>query len=411
MASFIIKIGKAWSVLRRDGFLNGFKRVLTAFLKQYERVDSGDVLFVTGGVGDSAMYRAENVSEELDLNGILSSVAYADSPYLLKYAESFKVFVFHRVAYNKKIEKLIEVIKKQNKEIIFETDDLLYEGDLIKNTDYFKNINSLEKKLYENGLGGEIINDSYVKVCTTTTSFLAEKLREKGKQIFIVPNRLSQEDVAIADAIASKKLQVHQVHQDIQNESLPDNQSPITDNKNIRIGYFSGTISHNKDFATITDALMQILEKHSNVELFLAGPLEVENKLSKFSDRIKQIPYAPREKHFENISNVDINIVPLEQGNPFCESKSELKFFEAGIVGVPTVAVSNQTFSEAISDGIDGFLAKNTEEWVEKIQRLILEKPLRKEMGQRAREKSLASYCTKTANNREYYEYLRDKII
>lgn len=72
------------------------------------------------------------------------------------------------------------------------------------------------------------------------------------------------------------------------------------------------------------------MEKNPNVELFLVGPLDVESDfVRKFRDRIRQLPYVPREKHFENIAQVDINLVPLELGNSFCEAKSELKFIEA----------------------------------------------------------------------------------
>ncbi|KKU54751.1 MAG: Glycosyl transferase group 1 [Candidatus Moranbacteria bacterium GW2011_GWE2_47_10] len=107
---------------------------------------------------------------------------------------------------------------------------------------------------------------------------------------------------------------------------------------------------------------------------------------------------------------MDINIVPLELGNPFCEAKSELKFFEAGIVGVPTVAVANRTFSEAIEEGVDGFLAKDTQQWIEKLELLILDANLRKEMGKKARGKASSKYCTKAADNKPYYDYLRSKV-
>jgi glycosyltransferase involved in cell wall biosynthesis len=169
-------------------------------------------------------------------------------------------------------------------------------------------------------------------------------------------------------------------------------------------------LSHNKDFGTVADALMQVMERNENVELFLVGPLDIEHKLNKFKDRIKQFPYVSREKHFGNVASVDINLAPLETDNPFCESKSELKFFEAGIVSVPTVAVANRTFSEAIEDGVDGFVAKGTQQWVEKLEKLVSNKDLRISMGEKAREKALAKYTTQNARNEEYYEYLKSKI-
>ena len=66
----------------------------------------------------------------------------------------------------------------------------------IKEMDYQKEINSWERKMYENdGVGAEILKDPYIKVCTTTTIYLADKLREYGKKVFIVPNKLSKNDI------------------------------------------------------------------------------------------------------------------------------------------------------------------------------------------------------------------------
>jgi len=149
--------------------------------------------------------------------------------------------------------------------------------------DYFKQMNSFEKKLYENGVGGEILQDPYVKTCTTTTTYLAEKLKEYGKKVFIIPNKLSKSDIEICEGILAN------CHPELVSGS-PEIPDQVRNDNKIKLGYFSGTISHNKDFAVITDALMTIMEKYPQVELFLAGPLDIENKLHKFKDRIKQIP-------------------------------------------------------------------------------------------------------------------------
>lgn len=394
MKKFLIKTGKALKIIQREGIFCGGKRIVNFilyFFQMMKKLPGGDVLFVTNGIGDSALYRTVHVSEELNLKGIKSFVTVEESPYLLGYADSFKVFVFHRTLHSPKMEKLIEKIKEQGKEIIFETDDLVFDSRYFKGVDYLENINTLERKQFEKGIGEEILNNSYVKVCTTTTLYLAEKLKEYGKEVFIVPNRLSQNDLKMAENVLKS--------------------GNKTDDGKIRLGYFSGTISHNKDFAVISNVLMEIMEKHQNVELFLVGPLDIESKLNKFRERIKQLPYVPRKKHFENISKVDINLAPLEIGNPFCEAKSELKFFEAGIVGIPTVASATQTFKEAISDGINGFVASDTEEWKNKLERLILSPELRSRMGQEARKKALEKYSTQSGDNEEYYAYLRSKIV
>lgn len=77
---------------------------------------------------------------------------------------------------------------------------------------------------------------------------------------------------------------------------------------------------------------------------------------------------------------------------------------------MPTVAAATRMFQEAIEGGADGFVASNTEEWGEKIEKLILDKDLRNSMGQKAREKVLRDYTNKNSHNEGYYAYLRSKL-
>ena len=161
--------------------------------------------------------------------------------------------------------------------------------------------------------------------------------------------------------------------------------------------------------AAATESERQAAEQWLAAELnrlVLVGPIETDNKLQQWSERIEQIPFLPRAQYFAAVARMDITLAPLEIGNPFCEAKSELKWFEAGLLGVPTVAAATGTFREAITDGVDGYVAVTTEEWIEKIEMLIKSKEAREQMGARAREKVLQRYATANADNQEYYEYL-----
>lgn len=397
MGAVKIKIEKACNIVRSDGLYRGSKRILAYFPRLFKKVGSGNVLFITGGIGDSAMYRCHHTAEELRYHGFKCAVTVQDNPFLINYADKFKVFVFHRVLYDPKIAELIGNIKKQNKEIIFETDDLTFDPSYVRDMEYYRNAGSEEQKIFEKGMGVEILTDPHVKACTTTTSYLADKLKEYGKKIFVVSNKLSDEDLEIINEIRHKLKS---------NEANEANQA----NKAVRLGYFSGSKSHDKDFATIVEPLTKIMEKYPNTELFLFGPLDVGDKFNKFRDRVRQFSYVPREKHFANIVSIDINVAPLEIGNPFCESKSELKFFEAGILAVPTVAAATRTFKEAVTNGVDGFTAATGEEWFEKLEKLITDENLRKAMGEKARIKALQNYTTQNSRNEKYYNYLRSML-
>ncbi|KKR22110.1 MAG: Glycosyltransferase, group 1 family protein [Candidatus Moranbacteria bacterium GW2011_GWA2_39_41] len=394
MKLFLIKLGKAWNVLRRDGILGGGKRIFgffKEFVKNIFSIRAGDILFVTAGVGDSALYRAHNQAEELRLHGFSVSVTMQDNPFLPMLAKKFKVFVFHRTMQTPAITKMIEKIKAQKGEIIFETDDLVFDVKYIQQTDHYKNMSFFEKKQYEKGIGEDILKDPYVKVCTTSTQFIAKKLAEYGKQVFVTTNKLSQYWLDLADQL----LQNHKQDKEIRDK--------------VRIGYFSGTVGHNKDFATISEALIEVLQKYPQVEIFLAGPLVLEEKFNALANRFVRSPYVSRDKHFENIFYCDIILAPLEMDD-FSEGKSELKFSEAGLLEVPVVAARNQTFSGAITDGENGFLADHKEEWVEKLSKLIEDKEFRQMMGKKAREKALQDYTTKNSHEEEYYAYLKSKI-
>jgi glycosyltransferase involved in cell wall biosynthesis len=390
MKTLLIKTGKALNALKQEGLVLGGKRVAKSFFAQFGRVHPGDILFVTTGVGDSARYRAHNQKEELELHDFKCSVTIQENPFLPKYADKFEIFIFHRPIYTNKISKLIENAKKLGKEIIFETDDLVFEPKYIQDTDHYRKMNSLERRQYEKGAGEEILKDPYVTTCVTTTAYLAKILESYGKKVFISKNKLSVKELEIA-------------------ESILEVQPPCGDSTFIRIGYFAGTKGHDKNFATVENALVRILEKYPNAKLVLAGPLNISEKFDKSQNQIEKLPFAPWKEHLENISNVDINIIPLED-NPFCESKSDLKFFEAGILGVPSVAVKNDTYAREIEDGADGFLAGNEDEWFEKLEKLILDENLRRNIGKEAREKSFREHTTKNSHNSEYYDFLKSKM-
>ncbi|OGI34920.1 MAG: hypothetical protein A2259_03605 [Candidatus Moranbacteria bacterium RIFOXYA2_FULL_43_15] len=389
MKGLLVKLGKISLMIRRNGLCQGGK-IVAEYLKIYFKaffVGSGDVLFITGGVGDKAHYRAFGPAEELRHHGFKCSVTVEDNPNLPKYAGRFKVFVFHKVSSdrNKKNELLVNEIKKQKKEIIFDTDDLDFDPQYLSHMDYFSKISQSEQEQFQKGIGAWLLSDPYVKTCTVSVAYLADKLREKGKKVIVVANKLSDRELELTDRIM---------------------ESPKKDDGFIRIGYYSGTLSHNKDFATVTSALIFVMRKYQKVKLTLAGPLDMENELNEFRDRIEILPRVSRDKYYGNVYKCHINLVPLELGNPFCESKSEIKFMEAGILKIPTVAARNRTYSEAIEDGVDGFLAGSEEEWIDKLDRLIEDENLRRSMGEKAREKILKDYTNKNSHNREYYDYI-----
>lgn len=151
----------------------------------------------------------------------------------------------------------------------------------------------------------------------------------------------------------------------------------------IVIGW-GGSPRFNKDLFILKDSLMPILEEFSEVELRFIGDFELSPFPFPESERIKKIGVMPVQEYQKAISQFDIGVAPLED-NPFNRCKSDLKFLEYSMVGIPTVASKVYPYEHTVVNGETGFLARNTKDWIKYLRRLTRESGLRESMGERAR--------------------------
>ena len=169
----------------------------------------------------------------------------------------------------------------------------------------------------------------------------------------------------------------------------------------VRIGYAGGSRTHQHDFAVAAQAVARVLRDRSHCRLVLFRSadgtvpiLDVEEfpELQEIEDRIEWQNFVPLPQLPEKMVLFDVNLAPLETGNAFCEAKSELKFFEAALVDVPTIASPTGPFRRAIRDGATGFLAGSSEDWYSALLRLIDDQGLRRRVGRAAHRTVLGRY-------------------
>lgn len=91
------------------------------------------------------------------------------------------------------------------------------------------------------------------------------------------------------------------------------------------------------------------------------------------------------------LSEVDIGIMPLKDDD-YVRGKCAFKLIEYGALGLPSVATDLGANREVVLDGETGFLARNDEEFSERLTRLIGDAELRRRLGQAARTRVLAHY-------------------
>ena len=133
----------------------------------------------------------------------------------------------------------------------------------------------------------------------------------------------------------------------------------------------------------IKPVLFKILKKFHNVKLLLLGELSLLNFLSEFSTKIIYRKFKNWKKLPKTISNVDINIAPIEK-NIFNEAKSENKWVEAALVKIPTIASNYGEFKHAIIHNVTGLLCSDNKEWYDSLETLIDNENLRKTLGENA---------------------------
>ncbi len=97
------------------------------------------------------------------------------------------------------------------------------------------------------------------------------------------------------------------------------------------------------------------------------------------------------EREVQEMQEFDVGVMPLPS-TEWVKGKCGLKLLQYMALGLPTVSSRLGTNCDIIEEGVDGFLASDAKEWVERLSQLIENAELRKTMGAAARRKALAKY-------------------
>lgn len=338
------------------------------------------VLLICSTGGDSTRYRMENKREHLQLLGFpytfRAARDYVRDPHrAARDARDHDVAIIHRLPYPGPADLALHALSRLRRPIVYDIDDLLFDPGSVAHVPSFARRGVVEQ-------AGLL---SVTTHAIASTGYLAERLAERGKRAFVIGNVLSG-DLLEASRLARERR---------------------TPRDGVRLGYLSGSPTHDRDLAAIGPALAEILGRHTEATLALVGTVALPAELAPFSDRVTRLRAVPWQDLPPLAADLDINLAPLEIDSPFCRAKSELKYVEAAAVGVPTVATPTPAFQQAIRHGETGFLATSTEEWVAALEALITRAGLRSEIGEAARREVGARY-TPEEGARQLGEALRE---
>ncbi len=353
------------------------------------------VLFVVGIEGAPLRYRARLPAEALALVGVASDVRHYRHPDVPALAARADAVVVYRVPATVGVLDLIATVRERGVPVLFDVDDLIFDPDVAAEIPALKTLPVEEAELWMEGVR------RYRTTMEACDAFIGAtpSLCRHATDVTGMPAWRFANGVGVLLGRAS-------------DDALRRSRHPGPP----RIGYLSGTKTHDVDWAHVEPAILEILTRHPGVELWLAGLVTPTPALDPFSDRIVRLPFLPWPELPRLLREIDVNLAPLAPGGRFNEAKSAIKWLEAALVETPTVASPTEPFREAIPPDVrgpadvTGMLASGPEEWVEAIDRLLVDDDLRSSIGRRARREALLRWSPHLQGNR-YREILEGAVL
>ena len=292
-------------------------------------------------------YRAYNVAQSLSVgrHGAAAWFTENDVDRIGRVLDNCDVFVLCRNAlYNERVARIAAQARARGLPILFDVDDLVFDPSYI---------HLLMDTLDQDANDDRALNYwfSYVgRVSATfglcdsaiaTNTVLASRTQSfSGKPARVIRNALNREQQEISARIWDAKVR-----------------SNWAQDGRRHLGYFSGSPSHNRDFRMVAGPIAHLMDTHQDLYLRVVGFLDDVPELARYRDRIEFVPLTDFINLQREIGAVEVNLVPLLD-NAFTNCKSELKWFEAGIVGALTAASPIHSYCGVIKHGRTGWLSQ-----------------------------------------------------
>lgn len=320
-----------------------------------------NILFLLGcNEGQSKRYRVFNSLEYLRKAGIRAEWAWDIHSYIQDpdYLAQFDSIVVFRSGWNDRIESFFKIANELNIPLIYDIDDLVFDPSIVDLIDVYNRMEPQQKEQYVDGIESVYKAISACDYITGSTSYLTSYLHSTfRKPAYVVPFGVNDEQIKIASEVAPWSSQVK------------------------FLGYLSGTATHHADFQQAAAAIERILLENDDVFLKVIGPLDVEALLPQALHKVIRLGFMDWRDLVIETASLYINLAPFDHVTPFCKSKSQLKYIEAAMCKVPTVASPVPSYVEGIESGVNGFIADTESEWYDALNNLVRSPGLRNEMG------------------------------
>ncbi len=332
------------------------------------------IRFVYATDGAPARYRVHSQIEQAHLAGMLADAVRIDQPEQLYDLTHCDLLIFYRMPLGPRTAALLLLAHRYGIRTAFDSDDLTWD---VRQRDY-----EFLDRHYDPASITRILRTArrtailmrHTDALIFSTPFLAGMARAAFERpTFVCMNALS------AELINRSELAYRRT---TPNDSI------------VRIGYFSGQArSHDEDLASVGEPLANTLAQFPQAILTVCGEVALPSALAAYRERIEWRPSVDWRALPHEIARVDVNIAPLID-NPQRRGKSGIKYLEAALVGVPTIASHLEPYADVILEQRSGLLAQSPEQWQAALALLIENQALRQQIGRAAYTHVLTEHST-----------------
>lgn len=358
----------------RDEFFNYYRRISKEKNVKTSLNRSRGLIIGDQFIPQCVRYRIEQKVDQIVSAGIEVKVLGWDSKMdqLIEGMLLNDIIIFYRCPAVPTMINLVEKAKSLGKLCIYEVDDFIFSSEFPSPIETY---------------GGMIDSSHYIELCCSFQQYA-----EMAKACHFAIGSTQTIADGLGELVEYGRCLVHRNALD--KHSIIRSKTHKNSKKTIDLFYGSATLAHNSDFTSgLLPVLIELLTEYPKLRLIVVGHLSLGHLLQEHvKGQVKLMPYVSNTgAYLELLGQSDINLAVLDRCK-ITDAKSEIKWLEAGAMGIPSIVSATSNYYDVIEEGKTGFIADSNEQWKAKLTALINDAELRNTVGSNAQEHIKSTY-------------------
>ena len=161
---------------------------------------------------------------------------------------------------------------------------------------------------------------------------------------------------------------------------------PLKHRREVVLGWI-GSASTSAYLDLVREPLKELARRLPQVRLCVVGAEQIEVQGIETEAKPWKI-----ESEVEDLQNFDIGLMPMPD-DPWTRGKGGYKLLQYMSVGLPVLTSPVGINQQIVEDGCQGFWARTSEEWLARLEELVIDGELRRRMGREGRRRVEAVYA------------------